>query len=489
MTFPYDESVGLKHVGYECIGDKFLKEEMQKSGNRRKCAYCGKVSKGYRLVDVALRVEKAFETFYIRTAADMDGFEYAMHNDREISYEWERNGQPVIEAIAEALESENDIAEDVQAILADKNANWDPSDPLEETEFHADSYYTSNETSDKWWRDQWEKFESSIKSQSRFFNREGTKLLKKVFEGIQEMSARGGRPIVKTIGPRTGITSAFRARVFQSDARLSDALKSPALHIGPPPSQFASSGRMNARGISVFYGAIDEETALAEVRPPVGSQVIVGEFTLTRRLKVLDLTALPDIKAEGSIFDPDFAAELERITFLSNLTSILTRPVMPDDEVFDYLPTQAIADFLSSEPPFEFDGLLFPSAQVEGAKQNMVLFHKSSRVAEETLPAGTKTEVQLWGWEESGPYRNYQVIERVPEDVTIETEEIPLEEKSPVDALLEELESSGSADPRQVTLKLIVKSVKVHVIKAVKILSEDHSVYRLRYTDTPITDD
>lgn len=40
---------------------------------------------------------------------------------------------------------------------------------------------------------------------------------------------------------------------------------------------------MNARGVSVFYGANDPTAAIAEVRPPVGSQVAVAQFEIIRR--------------------------------------------------------------------------------------------------------------------------------------------------------------------------------------------------------------
>jgi len=49
---------------------------------------------------------------------------------------------------------------------------------------------------------------------------------------------------------------------------------------------------MNARGVSVFYGAIDPRVALAEVRPPVGSRVAVARFEIIRPLRLLDLNAL-----------------------------------------------------------------------------------------------------------------------------------------------------------------------------------------------------
>ena len=35
---------------------------------------------------------------------------------------------------------------------------------------------------------------------------------------------------------------------------------------------------MNAAGISVFYGAMEEETCIAEARAPVGSYVVIGRF-------------------------------------------------------------------------------------------------------------------------------------------------------------------------------------------------------------------
>jgi hypothetical protein len=72
----------------------------------------------------------------------------------------------------------------------------------------------------------------------------------------------------------------------------------PDRHLGSPPSGAAAAGRMNARGISVFYGANDPRVALAEVRPPVGSRVAVARFEIIRPLRLLDLTALSDATVE-----------------------------------------------------------------------------------------------------------------------------------------------------------------------------------------------
>ena len=45
-----------------------------------------------------------------------------------------------------------------------------------------------------------------------------------------------------------------------------------------------------------------------------------------------------------SVYDPTLASRLGRARFLRSLAQRMTRPVMPDDEAFDYLPTQAVAD-------------------------------------------------------------------------------------------------------------------------------------------------
>jgi hypothetical protein len=120
--------------------------------------------------------------------------------------------------------------------------------------------------------------------------------------------------------------------VFQSEAKLEDALKQPDIEIGPPPWRSAPAGRMNAQGISVFYGATDSKTALAEVRPPFGSRVVFAQFEIIRSIKLLDVRVLQQIFIAGSIFDPGYLPKLKRAAFLKRLSETISRPVMPDDD-------------------------------------------------------------------------------------------------------------------------------------------------------------
>ena len=78
---------------------------------------------------------------------------------------------------------------------------------------------------------------------------------------------------------------------------------------------------MNPKGVSVFYGAMDKLTCVSEIRPPVGSNVILGQFTLVETVRLIDLEALSRVRAKGSYFDPEYARQKERKAFLRQLVS------------------------------------------------------------------------------------------------------------------------------------------------------------------------
>ena len=283
----------------------------------------------------------------------------------------------------------------------------------EETEFADESYYEEIQVSDGAWQEEWRSFESALKTEARFFSRSAASHLASVFDRIDDLCTHDGRPLVVDAGPGTDFHTLFRARVFQSDDKLEVALGRPDQHLGPPPAFLATAGRMNARGISVFYGADDPTAAIAEVRPPVGSQVAVAQFQIIRKLRLLDLTALQDVRVSGSIFDLGFAARLERAQFLRSLSKRITQPVMPDDEPFEYLATQAIADFLATESSSPIDGILFPSVQVKRNVLNIVLFHKSARVEAMDIPKGAEITARTGQFGEDGWEHDYSVIEEV----------------------------------------------------------------------------
>lgn len=231
---------------------------------------------------------------------------------------------------------------------------------------------------------------------------------------------------------------------------------------------------MNARGISVFYGATTQSVALAEVRPPVGSYVALATFRIIRPLRLLDLSALENAADGGSVFDPTLLQRLERVAFLQSLGRKMTRPVMPDDQEFDYLATQAVADFLATENKPMLDGILFKSTQSEEG-DNIVLFHKASRVKSMDLPAGVKLSANTVSCDSDGWYPDYCVSEEIPSPE--EAEGSP--RSRPWDVMFNHVREDE--DVRVETLDVIPSSVEVHHVKRVKVECDAHRVERHRH--------
>ncbi|RWD81350.1 MAG: RES domain-containing protein [Mesorhizobium sp.] len=431
---------------------------------------------------MAARVAQAFERHYQRTPRDPDGYEYAMLRDPEIDYTWYRDGEPTADAITSAADISVDAARDLQQILDDEYGDYHSMEVGEETEFADDAHYEEIMPGDREWRESWWEFERSIRSEARFFSRTAAQKLGALFDDIDRMRTRGGAPLIVSAGPETNLTLFFRARVFQSDSKLVSALERPDLHLAAPPNSLAAAGRMNAKGISTFYGATDPSIALAEVRPPVGSQVAVAKFEIIRPLKLLDLNALKDVHERGSIFDPDYADRLSRMMFLRSLCDRMARAVMPDDQDFEYLPTQATADFLATEGKVPLDGILFPSPQAGSAGLNAVLFHKASKCEALPLPKGTKIEASTAQQYAEGWEREYTVWETVPKQEP-EKPKVKPQGLSFFHMKTADWEENRDGDSRLPTLRIDPNSVQVHVVNAINIDSSPHQVTRYRHED------
>jgi hypothetical protein len=327
----------------------------------------------------------------------------------------------------------------------------------------------------------WRRFENSLKNESRFFSRTAANQLTSIFDGIGKLLTREGRLLVVDAGPGTDFHTLYRARAFQSDDKLLVALSRPDIFLGSPPAHLAAAGRMNARGISVFHGASSSKAAIAEVRPPVGSQVVVAQFDVIRKLRLLDLTSLNHIRETGSIADFGLAGRMEHALFLRSLSERIALPAMRDDEPLEYLTTQAIVDFLATESSVPIDGLIFPSVQAVGDVRNVVLFHKAARIEPMNIPEGTEISASTGRWAEDGWVEDYEVLEKV----------LPLHEASATNehepgwpgcaAIADAMPPDpGDADWRDDSLRIVPESVEVHRVKRVEFVTDEFTVKRHR---------
>jgi hypothetical protein len=217
--------------------------------------------------------------------------------------------------------------------------------------------------------------------------------------------------------------------------------------------------------------------ALAELRPPVGSNAVIGRFDLLRNLRLLDLSAFRgDIRPKGSIFDPTYLGLLERTAFLTTLSHRMTRPIMPTDEASEYLPTQAVADFLASSK-INLDGIIYPSAQASDDGLNVVLFHKAARVEELPIPQGAEIWVGLVTSYEDEDKSEYAVNVTTPADPAPPVK--PAEERLPfidIETLAAAMDTA--VDHRQPTLRVVLESLEVHYVKYVDVRTDSSLVAR-----------
>jgi len=453
---------------HRCVGEKTLKSTIKKIGTMADCSFCRKRVKTISLDQAAEIFDKVFDQNFVRTEDEPTGMEYTM--SKESDYQWERSGEDIVELLQEVGHIEPEVAESIRQLLEDKHFDFDEAAMGEEGDFAPDSRYTDRKVESDEFHSEWRSFEESLKTKSRYFSKRATLTLLTLFNGIHRSTTAGNRPVILTAGPETSITSLFRARVFQDEGKLVRALERPDQEIGPPPAAAAVAGRMNARGISTFYGATDREVALSEVRPFVGSRVVTAKFDLLRPISLLDLEALSEVSASGSLFDDNHRYQMAKANFLQSLSQKMTAPVLPDAEIFEYLPTQVIAEYLASQVKPELDGILYPSAQTRNGKNNVVLFYESSLVEKLTTSDDNAIFVETEIQTADGPEPEYWVFQRTA----------PKEEATDATApFAAGMSQNGSlGDGRIPTLRIDLSSVEVHHIESVVYKHSDYQVHR-----------
>jgi len=297
-----------KNICHECVGEDFLNDQIRREGKRGKCTYCKKSRKVKKLKWLAESIHQAMEQHFHLTSDEPSALEYAISRDKESNYEWERRGVSVDFIIQELAEVNEHIAKDMQQYLMDEFGP-EPNEYYEEDPFGGEAQYEESRPDDQRFQESWNYFRKEVATQARFFSRSAEEVLNELFGDIGTLKTIDGDSVVKSTGPTCKDRFLYRARVSQSKFILEHILKDPVHQMGAPDSKIAKSGRMNAHGISVFYGATLPGTCIAEIRPPVGSQVVLGRFEIIREVRLLNFDHLTKVFVTGSLFDPEFAAQ------------------------------------------------------------------------------------------------------------------------------------------------------------------------------------
>lgn len=440
----------MTYICADCIYDSRLQELVRlASTDENPCEYCESEST-VDIYFVADKCDEVIATFY----------EVSSQTMAVMVYDHLPAGKSLESTVAELTGAPDEAIESITEFLQDR---WYDPDS-DEHQYGEDPWFIPSSRMESPLSTQWETIEASLRNEGRYLNPSVAAFMEMVFGGVGSDVADNGHPVLVDAGPGTRYEALYRARVFQSEKSLVEALEHPERRLGAPPVGTGSSGRMNAAGQPAFYGATDVGTTLAEVRPVVGSWVVSARFSIDRPLKLLDLRLLGKVKLSEtlSLFDETTKAAAQRRDFLRKLCNEMVLPVMPEQQEHSYLVTQVVANYLATHPRTAIDGIIYPSVQ-RGSHdaidmgENVVLFYKAAMTTNADSEEPT-AYAQLWHYEEDGPGRYFR-----PAVVFLEVKPKP------------------AWYPKQdfhitPTLSLLQGSIQIHEIKSVQITSEISSV-------------
>jgi len=138
----------------------------------------------------------------------------------------------------------------------------------------------------------------------------------------------------------------------------------------PPAAAVTQPGRANPVGVSYFYSASEERTAVAEKRPHRGALVTVATGRTTRELQVIDLAAGMILSSPFECSGEYLPSLVESCELFNHLNTEFAKPLRHTDDVHEYLPTQFFAEWVRDH---HYDGIRYGSAMSE-VGTNIVFF-------------------------------------------------------------------------------------------------------------------
>lgn len=463
-----------------CVAEPFLRARIEQEGISTVCDFCHATDRQSICIEkLAEWVHEVLSEHFIITSPEPEGIDYLLAKEGR----WEQPGAPVAIVIADIAQLDEGLADAVRDYLSDQHDDHGSDGMVELQPYDDDTHYEALPVETAAFEDTWQSFRQEIQTRARFFNQSAKESLDSLFKDIGDFSTRHGS-VIRTLTPEDCIV---RGRLATSMAEMVEIIKEAPRSLGAPSYDNARAGRMNAEGIPVFYGALSIATCVAELRAPVGSLVISGVFRPVRELRVLDLTRLGDAYRSSSFFDPDEQRTASRLAFLRQLEGELNIPVMPGAEARDYLPTQAVSEYIASADGLNLDGLMFTSSQIarkmteqfwpherDEANKNIVLFSHACVLEHHELLPPHRIAVDCH--ENPPPYDDEYEIEIV--------EYAPDTGLKAHDAA--DPGNGGAEQPRAYglpTLSLDMASIDVQKIEGISFDMSHRPVYRHRYED------
>lgn len=375
------EELGLNKVPdrYVCgkhIDDPAIRNFIRRESSRGYCDYCNRETSIVPLEDLMEFIMKAVARLYTDPANFMSyqssegGYLGNLYDSNEILQEHFELDIP-----------DNKLFDDVFRSL-DLNKPW--ADEMEYHDSPSDVMIYS-----------WAYFKKVVKHRSRYF----FGLVKDLNSGDYHIHPEDMLDEIADSIKNFGLakvldkgTPLHRCRQHSKD----DISVTVAEGMTSPPEKFAvSPNRMSPAGISMFYGAFELETSVAETVDLSNTDVdyfTTVTFITKRELNVIDLSRLPNYP---SPFDAKKQKDRFRISFIRDFVADLVSPISRDGRVhIEYVPTQIITEYfrfpfsekLKSEK--QIDGIIYPSSK-NGKKACVLFFDNCESLEVLKMDAGT----------------------------------------------------------------------------------------------------
>ena len=140
--------------------------------------------------------------------------------------------------------------------------------------------------------------------------------------------------------------------------------------IGMPPSEKATAGRVNPKGISCLYLSSCRETALLEARSWIAQTIMIAEFEILNKLKCINVAS----EQRDYDFYIETPPEVCEQRVWASINNSFSQPLALGDSELQYIPTQYLAELFKEEG---YDGIIYKSS-LHRSGFNIALFDQSN---------------------------------------------------------------------------------------------------------------
>lgn len=355
--FNKDKNVCTKH-----FTDPYLRAYIIKNGHKGRCSYCGIASTfvlGLRSFIEYVRNKLRDRLCQLDDANLPLASSYYDDGDEKIPG-LSRAGIYIVPDRAERYEDAQELMDSYDLCTSNVELNDDIASCFNDGEWTQTDVF--GEDLDEELSYAWNNFSEMVKYKKRYTFFQDQHFIRPEEwkdDVLTEINQLCGKVLISKLSKST--------IVFRGRPNDTGVLRTSFKDLTAPPAQFAKENRMSAAGISMFYGAMDQETSIKEIKHYDPNAVIdLGEFELKKELVVIDLFKIPSCL---SFWMPKYFREYK---FLRKFHSEITKPVNENAGI-EYVPTQIFTEYIRFMNNYHIDGIIYRSSLT--GQKNLVLFY------------------------------------------------------------------------------------------------------------------